>query len=487
MDSVTETIDPIAMVAQTRVGTVLRNKWHLDALLGVGGMAAVYAATHRNGTRAAIKVLHSGLSLEPGIRARFLKEGRVANLVGHAGAVRVLDDDVTDEGAVYLVMELLDGESLEARAARLGGRLPVAEVFGCTDQLLDVLASAHDKGIVHRDLKPENLFLTRDGNLKVLDFGIARLRELSTSSNATRTGSILGTPAYMAPEQARGRWEDVDARTDLWAVGATMFRLLTGQPVHVAETVNEALAFAITRAAPSLRSVEPTLAAPVAELVDRTLAFDRDARWTDARTMQHELRLAYESVHSGSPISSAARLWVPATVPDRTLPSAGPASAPPNGVADTEAPVANGISAAPLLQSIMRLPRRVVAGVAIVAVLGVVAFALAFGDRGRGTHAPEVGASNMQAAATLRAAPMEPAAAKPPRSDAGAGEKAFSPEDLPTEENAGAQPSGASRGARHPSAGPQNAGETPRRPPPRLANPYPTAATPAPAVATPAP
>ena len=366
--------------------------------------------------------------------------------------------------------------------------LPVAEVLGATDQLLDVLASAHDKGIVHRDLKPENLFLTRDGQLKVLDFGDrAAPRALHGQQrhahridprHARVHGARAGAGAMGGRRRADGplgrRRDDVQAAHRAARARRRDPERSPGAHDYAAGTVAQERR---TRALPE----------PVAELVDRALAFERDARWSDARTMQHELRLAYESAHSGSPISSAARLWVPATVPDRTLPSAGLASVPPNGVADTEAPVANGISAAPLLQSIMRLPRRVVAGVAIVAVLGVVAFALAFGDWGRGTHAPEVAASSMQAAATLRAPPMEPAAAKPPRSDAGTGEQAFSPEDLPTEENAGAQPSGASLGARHPSAGPQNAGETPRRPPPRLANPYPTAATPAPAVATPAP
>ena len=146
VDSLTTAIDATAMRAQTRVGTTLRGKWRLDVLLGVGGMAAVYAATHRNGTRAAIKILHPELSTHAHIRARFFKEGRVANTVGHPGAVKVVDEDEDETGALFLVMELLDGEHLDARAARSGGKLPADEVLSAADQILDVLAAAHDQG-----------------------------------------------------------------------------------------------------------------------------------------------------------------------------------------------------------------------------------------------------------------------------------------------------------------------------------------------------
>jgi len=189
--------DPVTARAQARVGVVLRDKWHLDALLGVGGMAAVYAATHRNGARGAIKILHAELSVDAGIRARFLREGYAANTVGHRGVVRVLDDDVLDDGAVFVVMELLEGESLESRRERAGGRLPPLDVLSAADQLLDVLVAAHAKGVVHRDLKPENVFVTTGGELKVLDFGIAKLRQSTAGSSGTRTGAAMGTPAHL--------------------------------------------------------------------------------------------------------------------------------------------------------------------------------------------------------------------------------------------------------------------------------------------------
>jgi serine/threonine-protein kinase len=274
---------------------LLRGKWRLERVLGVGGMAVVYAATHRNQARVAIKMLHPEVALDREVTERFLREGYLANTVDHPGTVKVLDDDVSEDGAPFLVMELLEGETLEARWVRKGRRLPVSELLPVANQVLDVLATAHDKGIVHRDLKPENLFLTRTGELKILDFGIARLHELSQDTTQTRAGSVMGTPAFMSPEQARGRWEQVDARTDIWALGATMFTLLTGRYVHEGVTVQEQLILAATQPAPSIASLLDGLSPRVIELVDRALAFDKHARWSDPRAMQQALRGALEA------------------------------------------------------------------------------------------------------------------------------------------------------------------------------------------------
>jgi len=297
--------DDLLERAQARVGTTINAKWHVDRLIGAGGMAVVYAATHRNNKRAALKLLHPDVSLDPGIRARFLREGYAANTVDHPGVVRVDDDDVTEDGATFIVMELLEGETADARQARAGGRLPAAEVLSIGDQLLDVLAAAHAKGIIHRDLKPENIFLRSDGVLKVLDFGIARVRESGSSANATRAGSLIGTPSYMAPEQARGLVDDIDARTDLWSVGATMFKLLTGHLVHEAPTVNEILARSILQPAPPISSVLPSIDPRVARVVDRSLQFDKQARYPDARAMQTALREVSAAVasHDDSPVA----------------------------------------------------------------------------------------------------------------------------------------------------------------------------------------
>jgi serine/threonine protein kinase len=317
-ETATDVCDPVLVQAAARVGVTLGGKWHLDLLLGVGGMAAVYSATHRNGSRAAIKVLHPELSFDPAVRRRFTREGYVANAVGHENVVRVLDDDVAEDGSLFLVTELLDGETIEARRRRLGGVLPIDEVLSLADQVLDVLVAAHAKGIVHRDLKPDNLFLTRSGEVKILDFGIARLREISSCESFTKTGVLLGTPSYMPPEQVRGLTDAIDGRSDLWAVGAAMFELLAGRPVHLARTPHEQLMLAATTRAPLFASVAPDTKSSVAYLVDRALQFDRGDRWPDAATMQHAVRDAYHARH-GASIASARRPTVPDTVPDRTL------------------------------------------------------------------------------------------------------------------------------------------------------------------------
>ena len=290
--------------ARARVGLTLAKKYRLDRLLGIGGMAAVYSATHRNKKRVAIKILHPELGIDDSVKTRFLREGYAANTVDHPGAVAVFDDDVTEDGSAFLVMELLQGETLDARAERKGGTLPLSEVLALSDQLLDVLGAAHDKGLVHRDIKPDNLFLTTQGQLKVLDFGIARLRELSSpDQKETGVGSFMGTPAFMSPEQARGRWNEVDPRSDVWAVGATMYNLLSGRSVHDTESVGEQLVMAATVPAPPLISVLPEIQPIVAELVDTALAFDKTRRWPDVRAMQVALRRAFGVVDPGGDLS----------------------------------------------------------------------------------------------------------------------------------------------------------------------------------------
>lgn len=281
--------------AERRVGATIGGKWHLDRVIGVGGMAAVYEATHRNRNRVAIKLLHPALSIEEGTRQRFLREGYVANTIRHEGAVQVLDDDVTEDGFAFLVMELLKGESVEERMHRKGGALDVREALKITDQLLEVLEAAHDQNVVHRDIKPDNLFLTEDGKLKVLDFGIARLNQ--GDGKTTKVGSFMGTPAFCAQEQARGRWDEVDHRTDLYSVGASLFTCITGTHVHEAETSSEQLALAIGATARSLGDVMPNAPKELVDLVDTALAYDKEDRFQSARAM----RAAVKRVLAGLP------------------------------------------------------------------------------------------------------------------------------------------------------------------------------------------
>jgi eukaryotic-like serine/threonine-protein kinase len=279
-------VDDEAVVrAQERIGWVLNGKYRLDYVLGVGGTAAVYAATHRNSKRFAIKMLHPELSMRLDIRTRFLREGYVATQVEHPGAVTVLDDDIAEDGSAFLVMELLEGTTVEALWERNHCSLPLSAVLSIGHQLLDVLASAHARGIVHRDIKPQNLVLTPEAQLKVLDFGIARLKDVATNST-TGTGLVVGTPAFMAPEQAMGKASEIDALTDIWAAGAVLFTLASGRFVHEGETAQQIVFQTGTTPATSLADAWPGAPREMVQLVDHALAFDKSARWPTAGAMQ---------------------------------------------------------------------------------------------------------------------------------------------------------------------------------------------------------
>lgn len=274
-----------------RIGTSL-GKYRLVRVLGEGGMATVYEASHRNGHRVALKVLRPALSVDADVRARFLREGYAANRVDHAGAPRIHDDDVTPDGLAFLVMDLFQGSTLEALAAGAGGTLPVEAVLAVGYHLCDVLGAAHDAGVVHRDVKPANVFVCTSGELKVLDFGIARVVD-PTSGSATATGRMLGTPAFMSPEQAYGRRAEIDAKSDLWAAGATIFAVLTGRSVHEASSAEETLVKAATETAPAVTAVMPEVPSVLARVVDRSLARDKADRFEDARAMRQAFHAAY--------------------------------------------------------------------------------------------------------------------------------------------------------------------------------------------------
>lgn len=273
-----------ATLAKEREGQLIGDRWRLDRLVGVGGMAAVYEATHRNGHRAALKVLHPSLSYVPEVRQRFLEESYTANRVNHTGVVTIRDECTLADGTAFLIMDLLEGESLEALQEHTS--CSVSEALRIIDAVLDILIAAHSVGIVHRDIKPDNIFVTWSGQVKLLDFGIAwRADAASIDGNFA-----LGTPAFMAPEQASCDWDAVDARTDLWSLGATLYLLLTGSYVHPGRTADEEMAAAMTRPVESVRSVLPTIPPAVAEIVDRALAFDKQDRFPDALSMQLAVR-----------------------------------------------------------------------------------------------------------------------------------------------------------------------------------------------------
>ncbi|MCC6645494.1 MAG: serine/threonine protein kinase [Polyangiaceae bacterium] len=328
-------------MARDRLHTVIDGKWQLEAVLGVGGMAAVYAARHRNGKRVAIKLLHPHLAVVPHVVQRFVREGYAANLVEHPGAVSVLDDGAID-GVPFLVMELLEGETADARCDRLDGHLALGDALAVTDAVLAVLEAGHRRGMVHRDIKPENIFLTVDGETKVLDFGIARIDEVTGAGvSSTQSGSSLGTPAFMPPEQARGERGAVGARTDLWSTGATLFYLISGKLVHDVPTVSALLVQVMTQRARSLATVAPGVPAPIVAVVDRALAFDPADRWASAEEMRQALRAAAASSAVFVPPKPSPAGFVPPPPPPRSsFASATSAvvSAPMPGPATTRQP-----------------------------------------------------------------------------------------------------------------------------------------------------
>jgi serine/threonine protein kinase len=290
--------------ADRLLGRVLRRRWTLERVIGFGGSATVYAAIHRNGSQVAVKVLHPTLQVDPGVRRRFLREGYLANRIGVPGVVKVIDDGVEGD-VVYLVMELLEGASLEMLSQRAGGRLAVMDVLEIGVRLLEVLEAGHARGVLHGDIKPANLFRTvAPVGLKVLDFGIARVLSargaFGHDEAANDDGLCVGTPAFMAPEQASGADEAIDERTDLWAVGATMFSLLTGERVHAGRSTTEIVSAASSQPARPLLSQLPSAPPELAALIDRGLAFEREARFASATAMRRACEECRQSLGRSS-------------------------------------------------------------------------------------------------------------------------------------------------------------------------------------------
>lgn len=296
-----------------RIGTTVRDKYRVDTFIATGSMANVYAATHRNGGKVALKILHRELASDPQMRERFKREGYFCNAIEHPGIAKAIDDDVTDDDCPYIVMELLEGENLEVRRKRVGGRLPLNEVLAVADGVLDVLAAAHQKGVLHRDLKPENVFLTNDNAVKLLDFGVARWNDGKQSSDVTGVGMVLGTPAFMPPEQALGLREEVDARSDIWALGATLFTLLTGESVHTGDNAKAKLVATATKPARKLHEVLPNLPSAVSAVIDRALEYHRQERWDDANAMRQALRWARMSLDPEAEVMTSSSPMVAAT------------------------------------------------------------------------------------------------------------------------------------------------------------------------------
>jgi serine/threonine-protein kinase len=279
-------------------------------ILGRGGMGQVYLAQHlRIARRAAIKVLLPELSTNEAVVERFFTEARATSVIRHPGIVEVFDCDMAD-GQGFIVMEYLEGESLAAYLGRARGPLgDLPFALAVTAQVASAVGAAHHRGIVHRDLKPDNVFLAvfpnDDGTpvprVKVLDFGIAKLAPQGGGPQ-TRTGALLGTPAYMSPEQCRGGNRAVDERSDVYSLGCICYEMLCGQPPFVRDGMGDLIVAHVSESPQPVRAIAPGIPSPVEALVMRMLAKDPDQRPASMEAVTSEVTNCLASIGlSGAP------------------------------------------------------------------------------------------------------------------------------------------------------------------------------------------
>jgi serine/threonine-protein kinase len=260
-------------------GTVIAGKYVVERILGKGGMGVVVAALHRELREpVALKFLHGEMAKRPSLVARFQREARAAVRIKSEHVARVIDVGI-HEGSPFIVMELLAGIDFH-KLSSTRGPLPCSEAALYVAQACDAVAEAHLYGIVHRDLKPANLFLTRraDGSplVKVLDFGISKMAD-EADENLTQTTDVLGSPLYMSPEQIECP-RDVDARTDVWSLGAILYKLLTGKAAFAAETASASLAKIVTKPPPPLRALRPDVPSEIEAIILHCLEKDANKR-----------------------------------------------------------------------------------------------------------------------------------------------------------------------------------------------------------------
>ena len=280
--------------ASVLLGTTLDGAYRINRLIAEGGMSAVYEAVQlRLNQRVAVKVLARDLASNQEALARFRREAEIASRLRHPHLVTVNDFGTAPDGQPYLVMEYLEGVDLDHRIRRLG-KLPLDAVVNITKQIASALVAAHDQGIVHRDLKPANVFLVElpgePDFAKILDFGISKVRAATTQ--LTKASAIIGTPNYMSPEQATGMLDEIDPRTDQWALGCIVWEMLSGRPPFASDDMS-AVFYQIIHLDPQpLRARAPDLPAAVEAVLRRALSKRMADRFPSVRDLANALASA---------------------------------------------------------------------------------------------------------------------------------------------------------------------------------------------------
>lgn len=357
------------------VGAILSRKYLLKRVIGSGGVGTVFESTSPDDGRAvAVKVLQVDFLQDAEVKARFLEEGRTCQRLIHPNIVRVFDVAEAEDGTPYIVMELLEGVPLSAYT-RSGIRVPIGQAAPILQGILAGLGAAHAQGIVHRDLKPENVVLSREPTgtftAKILDFGIAKVMDAAGGMGSkTRTGVLLGTPAYMSPEQIKNA-KDVDARTDLWSAGVMLYEMLTGRVAFPAPTEYARLTAVLNSSPAPLESIDPQLGR-LSAFVQLAMQKDRAQRYQSALEMARALggAMGTESLGSGpAPISrlpDVPSVWmpmqtspVPLSAPTAGAPATTTAQAPVTvtNIAPMKAP--GGTLTSPAGRSVSEPPPRV--------------------------------------------------------------------------------------------------------------------------------